>query len=60
MCLYLFQAAEFIEIKKDKDYSSNKKVNITRKMVMLGDGMNHFFYQKYKDCIGVAVDKQII
>ena len=60
MCLYLFQAAEFIEIKKDKDFSSNKKVSITRKMVNVGDGVNQFFYQKYRDCIGVAVDKQVI
>lgn len=60
MCLYLFQAAEFIQIIKDIDYSNNQKVTITRKMVMIEDGMCQFFYRKYKDCMGVAVEKQVV
>lgn len=59
MCLYLFQAAGFIEIEKDKNYVNNGKVIIHRKMIVYKDGSNHFFYEKYKDCIDCAVGTQI-
>lgn len=59
MCLYLFQAAEFIEIVKDNDYQLNNKVEIKRKMIVYPDGSNHFFYEKYKKCIICAVETQI-
>ena len=60
MCLYLFQAAEFINIVKADDYTVSNKVKITRKMVTYQDGTEHYFYDKYVDCIGCAVDTQII
>lgn len=60
MCLYLFQAAEFIQIVKDEDYKESGKVEITRKIVQCKTGMNHFFYKKYDECIGCAVDTQIV
>lgn len=60
MCLYLFQAAEFIQIVKDEDYKESGKVEITRKIVQCKTGMNHFFYKKYDKCIGCAVDTQIV
>ncbi|MDE7186823.1 MAG: hypothetical protein K2O13_04870, partial [Lachnospiraceae bacterium] len=60
MCLYLFQAADFIQIIKDHDYYNNNKVQITRKMLVYRDGSNHFFYEKYRNCIGMAVDTQVV
>lgn len=60
MCLYLFQAAGFIQIIKDHDYNDNNKVQITRKMIVYPDSTNHFFYEKYKGCIGMAVDTQVV
>lgn len=60
MCLYLFQAAEFIQIVKADDYKESSNVEITRKIVECKNGMNHFFYKKYDECIGCAVDTQIV
>lgn len=60
MCFYLFQAAEFIQIVKAADYKESGKVEITRKIVQCKEGMNHFFYKKYDECIGSAVDTQIV
>lgn len=60
MCLYLFQAADFIRIEKDIDYSSNNKVKITRRIIVYRDGSNHFFYEKYKKCLRMPVDTQIM
>lgn len=60
MSLYMFQAAEFIEIVKAKDYSDSNKVQITRKMVVYEDKTKHFFYEKYSGCIGCAVERQIV
>lgn len=60
MCLYLFQAAEFIQIEKSNDYKESGNVKITRKIVQCKKGINHFFYKKYDECIGCAVDTQIV
>lgn len=60
MCLYLFQAAEFIQIEKANDYKESGNVKITRKIVQCKKGINHFFYKKYDECIGCAVDTQIV
>lgn len=60
MCLYLFQAADFINIVKDDEYDQNGKVQITRKMVVDSDRTNHFFYEKYKECINCAIETQIV
>ena len=60
MCLYLFQAAEFIDILKEKDYADSKKVRISRKMVTYDDESQHFFYHKYADCIEREIDTQIV
>lgn len=60
MCLYLFQAADFIQIKKDDKYEENSKVEITRKMLSCKDGTSHFFYEKYKDCLNTVVETQVI
>lgn len=60
MCLYLFQAAGFIDIVKAEDYMESNKVRITRKMVIYHDGTKHFFYEKYGDCIECAIDTQIV
>ena len=60
MCLYLFQAAGFIDIVKAEDYVENNKVGITRKMVTYHDGTKHFFYEKYSGCIECAIDTQIV
>lgn len=60
MCLYLFQAAGFINIVKAKDYAESKMVMITRKMITYHDGTKHFFYEKYGSCIDCAIDTQIM
>lgn len=60
MCLYLFQAAGFIDIVKAEDYVESNKVGITRKMVTYHDGTKHFFYEKYSGCIECAIDTQIV
>lgn len=60
MSLYLFQAAGFINIIKDKDYLNTGKLSITRKMLSGNDGKTHFFYEKYSQCIATIVDKQIV
>lgn len=60
MCLYLFQAAGFIEIIKMEDYLESNKVKITRKMVIYHDGSKQFFYNKYAGCIGQVIDTQIV
>ena len=60
MCLYLFQAAGFIEIKKDKNYIDNRKVVIHRKMVVYQDGSKHFFYEKYQGSMDCIVNTQIV
>ena len=60
MCLYLFQAAGFIDIVKAEDYLESNKVRITRKMLTYPDGTNHFFYEKYGSCIDCAIDTQIV
>lgn len=60
MSLYLFQAARFIEVLKADDYMETNRVTITRKMVTYKDGTKHFFYEKYKECIGHTVDIQIV
>ena len=58
MCLYLFQAANFIEIKKDKDYPITKKVSMSRKVIS-ENSSEAFFYHKYRNCIQKAIDIQI-
>lgn len=60
MCLYLFQAAGFIEILKTEDYVKSNKVKIARKMVLYHDGSKQFFYSKYAGCIGQVIDTQIV
>ena len=60
MILYLFQAAGFIEIVKAEDYVESNKVKIKKKMIMYDDGIRHFFYEKYKNCIKCAIDTQIV
>mgnify|MGYP001860454621 FL=1 len=60
MSLYLFQAAGFIDIIKAEDYMDSNRVEITRKMVTYQDGTKHFFYDKYSNCIEIAVDTQIV
>ena len=60
MCLYLFQAAGFIEILKTEDYVESNKVKIARKMVLYHDGSKQFFYSKYAGCIGQVIDTQIV
>lgn len=64
MILYLFQAAGFIEIVKAEDYEKSSKVEIRRKMLVYQehdqDKTNHFFYEKYSECITCAVDTQIV
>lgn len=59
MCLYLFQAAGFIDIVKADDYLESNKVKIARKMVTCQDGTKHFFYERYASCIGCAIETQI-
>lgn len=59
MSLYLFQAAGFIEIKKDRMYSDNHRVTICRSVLQKEDGTNFFFYKKYAQCIGTVTETQI-
>lgn len=59
MCMYLFQAAGFIKIRKDQNYGENGYVTISRKMVENTDGTKDFFYKKYETSVGAAVDTQI-
>lgn len=60
MSLYLFQAAGFIKIKKDKSYIDNREVKISRVVLKKPDGTNFFFYEKYKQCIGTIAETQIL
>lgn len=60
MSLYLFQAAGFIEIRKDRMYSDDHKVTISRVVLKKEDGTNFFFYEKYKQCIGTITETQIL
>lgn len=60
MCLYLFQAAGFVDIKKEPEYVKNGCVVLSRKMLMNEDGTGSFFYKKYKECIAVALATQIM
>lgn len=60
LSLYLFQAAGFIDIIKQKDYQKTGKLSIKRKMVTDKDNKKHFFYEKYSKCINTIVDIQII
>ena len=50
----------FIDIIKAEDYMDSNRVEITRKMVTYQDGTKHFFYDKYSNCIEIAVDTQIV
>lgn len=59
MCMYLFQAAGFIKIRKEQNYGENGYVTISRKMVQNKDGTKQFFYKKYETGIGTALDTQI-
>ena len=60
MCMYLFQAAEFIEIQKESDYLESGRVTIKRKMVQDESDTPIFFYKKYKNCVGEVVGKRIL
>lgn len=60
MCLYLFQAAGFINIHKTENYIESKNVKITRRVVTDSDGNKQFFYSKYAKCINRKIDTQII
>lgn len=60
MCMYLFQAAEFIEIQKESDYLESGRVTIKRKMVRDESDTPIFFYKKYKNCVGEVVGKRIL
>lgn len=59
MCLYLFQAAGFILIEKDKEYSLNKNVTIQRRILSDAANEDSFFYKKYSSCIQKTIDVQI-
>lgn len=59
MSLYLFQAAGFIKIKRAKSYYDDYKVKISRVVLKSPDGTNFFFYEKYKQCVGTVIEKQI-
>lgn len=60
MCLYLMQAAEFIQISKYDNYLKTKKVVISRKILSDMNGKNIFFYEKYKDCISKAIKRKVL
>jgi len=60
MILYLFQAAGFIKIMKDKSYDDDQKVIINRVVLKKPDKTNFFFYEKYESCIEILTETQIL
>lgn len=60
MVLYLFSAAKFIEIKKDKDYVTSRFVIMKRKFYCDNTKKNRLYFEKYARLIDEIVEEQII